>query len=218
MKLGDLRIDFEAAKVFVRRWSSFELSLTKFTEMLEESTTWHNIPIDVLKTIAYFESGYPQEKVTIRRGEKPENPYRSDFRRPGSVFVGPFQEGDVYLAGVKEFKSTPYYKWLTLANRTEDLSLGVQLYLMIAEKVRLSHFKWRGVGTIDHVPMNAGVIYSMHVRPLAAFKFFASTINFDQRLPKNIYAGQSKAVDQYFRAQNVSTLGTIPHALNDGYF
>lgn len=218
MKLGDLRIDFDAAKVFLRRWSTFELSLTKFTEMLEESTTWHNIPIDVLKTVAHFESGYPQEKVTVRRGGKPENPYRSNFRRTGSVFVGPFQEGDVYLAGVKEFKSTPYYKWLTLASRTEDLSLGTQLYLMIAEKVRLSHFNWKGVGTIDHVPMNAGVIYSLHVRPLAAFKFYASTSDFNQKLPKKIYAGQSNAVDQYFKAQNVSSLDTVPRALSSGYF
>lgn len=217
MKLGDLSIDFEAAKSFLRRWSSFELSLDKFTEMLEESTTWHNIPIEVLKTVAHFESGYPQEKVTLRRGGKPENPYRSNFRRPGSVFVGPFQEGDVYLAGVKEHKSTPYYKWLALATRTEDLSLGTQLYIMIAEKVRLSHFSWRGVGTIEHVPMNAGVIYAMHVRPLAAFKFYANTSNFNQKLPKNIYAGQSDAVDKYFRAQNVSNLGTVSRAQYSGY-
>lgn len=217
MKLGDLSIDFEAAKVFLRRWSSFELSLGKFTEMLEESTTWHNIPIDVLKTVAHFESGYPQEKVTLRRGGKPENPYRSDFRRSGSVFVGPFQEGDVYLAGVKEHKSTPYYKWLKLADRTEDLSLGTQLYIMVAEKVRLSHFSWKGVGTVSHVPMNAGVIYAMHVRPLAAFKFYAGISNFNQKLPKKIYAGQSAAVDTYFRTQTISNLGIVPHAQYNRY-
>lgn len=217
MKLNDLTIDFEAAKAFLRRWSSFELSLDQFTEMLEESTKWHNIPIDVLKTVAFFESGYPQKSVVVSRGRKPENPYRSNFRRPGSVFVGPFQEGDVYLAGVKEFKKTEYYSWLTLANKTEDLSLGTQLYLMIAEKVRLSHFSWKGVGTIGHVPVNAGVIYSLHVRPLAAFKFYASQRDFDVKLPAKIYAGQSRAVDQYFKTQTISSLGSVHAAQYSGF-
>lgn len=217
MKLGDLNINFNAAKIFLRRWSSFELSLEMFTEMLEESTSWHNIPIDVLKTVAYFESGYPQKSVVLYKGGKPENPYRSNFRRKGSVFVGPFQEGDVYLAGVKEFKDSEYYKWLTLSSKTENLSLGTQLYIMIAEKVRLAHFSWRGVGSISHVPMNAGVIYSLHVRPLAAFKFYAGTSNFNQKLPAKIYAGQSAAVDSYFRAQPVSSLGVIGKATTSGY-
>lgn len=217
MKLGDLSIDFEAAKVFLRRWSSFELSLDMFTEMLEESTSWHNIPIDVLKTVAYFESGYPQKSVVLVKGGKAENPYRSNFRRKGSVFVGPFQEGDVYLAGVKEFKNSEYYKWLSLSSKTENLSLGTQLYIMIAEKVRLAHFTWRGVGSISHVPMNAGVIYSLHVRPLAAFKFYAGTSNFSQKLPAKIYAGQSAAVDSYFRAQPISALGVVNKATMSGY-
>lgn len=218
MKLSDLKIDFPAAKAFLRRWSSFELSLDDFTKMLEESTSWHNIPIDVLKTVAFFESGYPAPTVVVRRGGKPENPYRSNFRRPGSVFVGPFQEGDVYLAGVKEFKGSDYYSWLTLASSTEQLSLGTQLYLMIAEKVRLSHMTWKGVGSIGHAPMNAGVIYSLHVRPLAAFKFFASTKNFNQKLPNRIYAGQSAMVDSYFKSTTVNSLNVVPRAQYKGYF
>ena len=218
MKLSDLKIDFQAAKAFLRRWSSFELSLDDFTKMLEESTSWHNIPIDVLKTVAHFESGYPAPTVVLRRGGKPENPYRSNFRRPGSVFVGPFQEGDVYLAGVKEFKGSEYYSWLTLASSTEKLSLGTQLYIMIAEKVRLSHMNWSGVGSIGHAPMNAGVIYALHVRPLAAFKFFAGTNNFNQKLPNRIYAGQSKLVDSYFRTTVVNSLDVVPHAQQTGYF
>lgn len=218
MKLNDLRIDFNAAKSFLHRWSSYELSLDDFTKMLEESVDWHNIPIDVLKTVAYFESGYPQSSVVVARGRKPENPYKSDFRRPGSVFVGPFQEGDVYLAGVKEYKDTPYYQWLTLASKVEKLSLGTQLYIMIAEKVRLAHFSWRGVGDIGHVPLNAGVIYSLHVRPLAAFKFYASRDNFDVRLPQKIYSGQSDAVTAYFSRANVSSLSSIQDAQYQGYF
>lgn len=218
MKLSDLKIDFPAAKNFLRRWASFELSLDDFTKMLEESTLWHNIPIEVLKTIAHFESGYPAPTAVVRRGGKPENPYRSNFRRPGSVFVGPFQEGDVYLAGVKEFKGSEYYSWLTLASSTEKLSLGTQLYIMIAEKVRLSHMNWKGVGSIGHAPMNAGVIYSLHVRPLAAFKFYASTNNFNQKLPNKIYAGQSNLVDSYFRTTTVNSLGIVPKAQYTGYF
>lgn len=213
MKLGDLKIDFEQAKEFVRRWASFELSLEQFTAMLEESTRWHNIPLDVLKSIAHFESGYPQRAVTVSRSRGSENPYRSNFRRPGSVFVGPFQEGDVYLAGVKEHKNSPYYSWLSLADKTEKLSLGVQLYIMIAEKVRLSQFSWRGVGIIKHAPMNAGVIYSLHVRPLAAFRWYAGIVNFNVRLPSKIFSGQSQAVDSYFKRSNVSALGVVPQAV-----
>lgn len=218
MKLSDLKIDFQAAKDFLRSWSSFELSLNDFTKMLEESTSWHNIPITVLKTIAHFESGYPAATATLHKGGKPENPYRSNFRRPGSVFVGPFQEGDVYLAGVKEFKRSEYYSWLTLASSTEKLSLGTQLYIMIAEKVRLSHMNWKGVGNIGHVPMNAGVIYALHVRPLAAFKFFARTNNFNQKVPNRIYAGQSELVDSYFRTTTINSLDVVPRAQHTGYF
>lgn len=218
MKLGDLQINFKAAKEFIRRWSTFELNLADFTKMLEESTTWHNIDIDVLKTVAYFESGYPQATVTLARGRKPENPYRSNFRRPGSVFVGPFQEGDVYLAGVRENKSSKFYNWLTLAAKTESLSLGVQLYLMVAEKVRLSEMQWRGVGSIGHTPLNAGVIYSLHVRPLAVFKFYATRDNFNVLLPRSVYSGQSDAVTTYFARTNINALDTIDKATSAQLF
>lgn len=218
MNLRDLKINFAAAKTFVARWSSFELTLSQFTQMLEESVSWHNIDIDVLKTVAHFESGYPQAMVTLARGRKPENPYRSNFRRPGSVFVGPFQEGDVYLAGVKQNKSSEYYSWLTLASKTENLSLGVQLYLMVAEKVRLSHMQWRGVGSIGHTPVNPGVVYSLHVRPLAAFKFYAARDAFNVRLPYSVYRGQSDAVTTYFANTNVNALDVVARATQPKYF
>lgn len=218
MYLRDLKINFQAAKAFVARWSSFELNLAQFTQMLEESVAWHNIDIDVLKTVAHFESGYPQKSVTLVRRGEPENPYRSNFRRPGSVFVGPFQEGDVYLAGVKEHKSSKFYNWLTLGNKTESLSLGVQLYLMIAEKVRLSEMNWRGVGSIGHVPVNPGVIYSLHVRPLAAFKFYASRDSFNVRLPSSVYRGQSDAVTTYFASTNINALEKVDKATTTKHF
>lgn len=218
MYLRDLKINFEAAKLFVARWSSFELTLSQFTQMLEESASWHNINIDVLKTVAHFESGYPQVTATLSRGRKPENPYRSNFRRPGSVFVGPFQEGDVYLAGVKEHKRTKFYNWLTIGSKTEQLSLGVQLYLMIAEKVRLSEMQWKDVGSIGHVPMNPGVIYSLHVRPLAAFKFYADRDTFDVRLPFTVYRGQSDSVTKYFASTNINALDSVTKAITAKYF
>lgn len=207
MILSDLRIDFNAAASFIKKWNQTKLDVNDFSEMLEESASWHNIPVSVLKTVAFFECGYPSTKV-----------YDSSLRRRGSVFVGPFQEGSVYLAGVNENKDTVYYRWLTLAPKTEQLSLGAQLYLMVAEKVRLAHMRWAEVGSIGHAPLNAGVIYSLHVRPLKAFRYYASRKNFDSRLPSEIYAGQSSAVTSYFSRVNVSAMDIVQKAQYSGYF
>lgn len=218
LKLGDLFIDVGAARSFIGRWSSLELSLGEFTKMLEESVEWHNIPISVLKTVAHFESGWPASTAVLRRGGPRENPYRSNFKRPGSVFVGPFQEGDVYLAGVKENKAHALYRTIALPSTIDRASLGLQLYLMIAEKVRLAGMQWRGVGSIAHAPANAGTIYSLHVRPLAAFKWYAKRTDFDVKLPTNIYSGQSAAVTKYFSASNVSSLQPMRVASETAFF
>lgn len=212
MLFRDLMIDVAQARIFINRWSSLELTLEEFTRMLEESCDWHNIPIDTLKTVAYFESGYPERYAVLRRGAAKQNPYRSDFSRPGSVFVGPFQEGNVYLAGVKQNKSHPLYRSITLPTSIKQASLGLQLYLMIAEKVRLGGMQWRGVGSMSHVPVNPGTIYSLHVRPLAAFKWYAKRTDFDVRLPTNIYDGQSDAATAYFQRTNVSSLRPVSKA------
>lgn len=212
MKFRDFVIDFDNAKSFIDRWSSFELTLEQFTQMLEESTVWHNVPIDILKTVAHFESGYPSRYAAMR-GKV--NPYRSNFRRPGSVFMGPFQEGDQYLAGIREQRRTKYYSWLTIPASTAQTSLGKQLYFMLAEKHRESHRRDGGYTMLD-APLNAGTLYALHVRPAPARRFLSNPGNWDKPIPQNVWSGQSSTVTAYYRATPANSFNVVRAAVGGG--
>lgn len=198
MKFSDVRIDVAKAKDFINRWSSFELSVDEFTQMLEESASWHNIPLAVIKQVVKFECGYPKPTW----GRNKVNPYRSDFSSSPS-FVGPFQMSNTYLAGVRQNQGNELYRGLEIPSDIRKCSLGQQFYFSIADKIRLARQKIGGK-TFEHAPLNVATIYGLHLRPELLAKILRSTSNFQIRMPARVYSGQSAEVDQYFKRVTIA--------------
>lgn len=197
----DIVIDPKAVKIFLDRWSSFDLSLEDFTKMLVDSTNWHNIPLAIIQTVVKFECGYPNRFYSDRKGKR--NPYSSRFNA-SPTFVGPFQESNLYLAGVKQNAKNDLYVDIKLPDDIKQCTLGLQLYIMIADKVRLSRMKVKGK-TFGHAPCNAATLYGLHLRPEMLAAILRKTVDFSITMPSRVYAGQSDLVNSYFNVTKISS-------------
>lgn len=137
MLYKDLEIDERNARTFITRWSSTELSLSEFTRMLEESLTWHNVPLDILKQVVSFECGYPIEQYPAATVDGSRNPYRVMFAaKSNSTYKGPFQmhPGRGFWTQTVLDRGSKGYKTITLPASYSNASLGQLLYAMIANQ------------------------------------------------------------------------------------
>lgn len=137
MLYKDLQIDERNARTFIERWSSTELSLSEFTQMLDESLTWHNVPLDILKQVVSFECGYPIEQYPEATVDGNRNPYRVMFAaKSNSTYKGPFQmhPGRGFWAQTVLDRGRKGYKTITLPASYSNASLGQLLYAMIASQ------------------------------------------------------------------------------------
>lgn len=199
MRFSDANIDVAQAKVFMSRWSSFDLSLEQFTAMLGEMSMWCNIPISVLYQFAKFECGFPKRYYP---GTK-KNQYSSTFY-VSKTFRGPFQMSNEYLAGVRQFQSNELYRGMEIPGDITQCSLGQMLYFTVADKIRLSRQKVGGK-TFGHAPLNAATMYGLHLRPGVLAPILRRTFNFNIKMPYRVYKGQSDEVNQYFKTTTIAS-------------
>lgn len=203
MKFSNATIDVAKAKSFMSRWSSFDLTLEQFTAMLGEASSWCNIPLSVIMTVVKFECGFPNRTF----GRNKVNPYSSTFHS-SPTFVGPFQMSNTYLAGVRENQGNELYRGMEIPSDITKCSLGQQFYFSLADKVRLSRMKVKGV-TFQHAPLNAATIYGLHLRPELLASILRQTSNFNIRMPARVYSGQSAEVTSYFKNTTIATADSL---------
>lgn len=200
MLYKDLTIDEPNARKFIARWSSTELSLSEFTKMLEESTAWHNVPVDILKQVVKFECGYPIERYPEATVDGNRNPYRVNFSaKNNSTYKGPFQ----MHPGVGFWQQTVLdrgkrgYKTITLPASYYNATLGQLLYAMITNQYVRSKDKIMNNGNIV---LDAPSFYFVHMwSAFTAGPSLTKAIKTGSRkYPARLFRNQSPAARAFF--------------------
>lgn len=200
MLYKDLQIDERKARTFIARWSSTELSMPEFTQMLEESLTWHNVPLDILKQVVSFECGYPIERYPEATIDGNRNPYRVMFAaKSNSTYRGPFQmhPGQGFWAQTVSDRGRKGYKTITLPASYNNASLGQLLYAMIASQyVRCTD----RVMNEGNLVLDAPSFYFVHMwsaftaGPAMTKALKAGSSSF----PRKLFSNQSRKAQAFF--------------------
>lgn len=218
MLYKDLTIDEPKARKFISRWSSTELSLEEFTQMLEESTAWHNVPIDILKQVVKFECGYPIARYPAATEDGNRNPYRVKFSaKSNSIYKGPFQ----MHPGVGFWNQTVLdrgkrgYKTITLPTSYFDASIGQLLYAMIANQYVRSQDRVMNDGNIV---LDAPSFYFVHMwSAFTAGPVLAKAIKSGNRkYPARLFKNQSADARAFFASARMQHPSDVQGS--SGYF
>lgn len=207
MLYKDLQIDERNAQTFLARWSSTELSLSEFTRMLEESLTWHNVPLDILKQVVSFECGYPIERYPEATVDGNRNPYRVMFAaKSNSTYKGPFQmhPGRGFWAQTVMDRGHKGYKTITLPASYSNASLGQLLYAMVASQyVRATdRIMNRGDLVLDAPSFYFVHMWSAYTAGPAMTQALKAGSN---SFPRKLFSNQSRKAQAFFasaRLQN----------------
>lgn len=200
MLYKDLTIDEPVARKFIARWSSTELPLAEFTQMLEESTAWHNVSLDVLKQVVKFECGYPNASYPGATVDGNRNPYRVVFSaKDNSIYKGPFQmhPGAGFWSQTILDRGQRGYKTITLPASYSNASLGQLLYAMIANQYVRAKDKIMNNGNIV---LDAPSFYFVHMwSAFTAGPSLTRAIKTGSRsYPARLFKNQSAAARAFF--------------------
>lgn len=200
MLYKELQIDERNARTFLERWSSTELSVSEFTRMLEESLTWHNVPLDILKQVVSFECGYPIAQYPSATVDGNRNPYRVMFSaKSNPSYKGPFQmhPGRGFWAQTVLDRGQKGYKTITLPTSYNDATIGQLLYAMIASQYVRSTAKVMNRGELV---LDAPSFYFVHMWSAytAGPAMTRALQSGSTAFPRRLFSNQSQKAQAFF--------------------
>lgn len=218
MLYKDLQIDENNALIFIERWSSTELSVGEFTRMLEESLSWHNVPLDILKQVVSFECGYPIAQYPSATVDGNRNPYRVMFSaKSNSSYKGPFQmhPGRGFWAQTVMDRGRKGYKKVTLPASYSNASLGQLLYAMIANQYVRATDRIMNEGNLV---LDAPSFYFVHMWSAytAGPAMTQALKTGSSGFPRKLFSNQSQKAQAFFASAKLQRPGA--EVQSSGYF
>lgn len=206
MLFSDIKIDEVAGRAFLRKWDKQEYSLEDFTSMLHDSTTWHNIPFEILAMVVRMECGYPSPSYGQPTVDGNQNPYRVKFSaKSNSTYKGPFQMHpgrgfwDQILKDSRTdaFDRAEGYKLNPITVPYMSASLGQLLYAMVVNQKVNTLGKHYAHGRI---PLTAQTFYLNHMwSPFSVGAWIRNAMNGGStRLSSKVVSGQSRNAKAFF--------------------